>query len=47
MEEDVVLCTSLEVEKPTSFQEVIYSPNHKELMDAMGDKMDLTARKRF
>ena len=47
MEEDIFLCTSLEVEEPTSYQEVIYSPNQKEWMDAMRDEMDSMARKRF
>ena len=30
VEEEIFLCTSLEVEDPTSYQEVIDSPNHKE-----------------
>jgi len=34
----------LEVEEPTSYQEAIDSPNHKEWMDAMRDEMDSMAR---
>ena len=47
MEEEVFLCTSLEVKDPTSYQEVIYSLNHKEWMDALRDEMDSMARKKF
>jgi len=39
MEEDVFLYTSLGVEDPTSYQEVIDSPNHKEWRDAMRDEI--------
>jgi len=38
------LCTPLELEEPTSFQEAIDSPNHKEWMEAMRDEMDSMAR---
>jgi len=38
------LCTPLEVEEPTSFQEAIDSPNSKEWMDAMRDEMDSMMR---
>jgi len=34
----------LEVKEPTSYEEAIDSPNHKELMDAMRDEMDSVAR---
>jgi len=34
----------LEVEEPTSYQEAIDSPNHKEWMIAMKDEMDSMAR---
>jgi len=30
IEDEVFLCTSLEVDEPTSFQEAVHSPNHKE-----------------
>ena len=32
-EEKIFLCTPLEVEEPTSFQEVVNSSNHKEWMN--------------
>jgi len=38
------LRTSFEIEESTSFQEAIDSPNHKEWMEAMRDKMDSIAR---
>jgi len=34
------MCTHLEIEEPTSFQEAIDSPKHKEWMEAMRDEMD-------
>ena len=40
------MCTPLEVEEPTSFQEAIDSPNSKEWMDAMRDEMDSMMRNR-
>jgi len=47
IEAEVFLCTPLEVEQPTSFQEAIDSPNHKEWMEAMKDEMDSIARNKF
>ena len=44
IEEEIFLCTPLEVEEPTSFQEAIDSPNSKEWMDAMRDEMDSMMR---
>ena len=44
IEEDIFLCTPLEIDEPTSFQEAIDSPNHKEWMEAMRDEMDSMAR---
>jgi len=44
IEEEIFLCTPLEIEEPTSFQEAIDSPNHKEWMEAMRDEMDSMAR---
>jgi len=37
----------LEVDEPTSFQEAVDSPNHKEWMDAMKDEMDSMARNKI
>ena len=37
----------MEVEDPTSYQEVIDLANHKEWMDGMRDEIDSTIRKRF
>ena len=34
IEEDIFLYTPLEIDEPTSFQEAIDSPNHKEWMEA-------------
>jgi len=34
------LCTPLEIEEPTSFQEAINSANHKEYIDSMREGMD-------
>jgi len=44
IEEEIFLCTPLEIEEPTFFQEAIDSPNHKEWMEAMRDEMDSMAR---
>ena len=44
IEGEIFLCTPLEVEEPTSYQEAIDSPSHKEWMDAMRDEMDSMAR---
>ena len=44
LEEEIFLCTPLEVEEPTSFQEAIDSPNSKEWMDAVRDEMDSMMR---
>ena len=41
------MCTPLEIDEPTSFQEAIDSANHKEWMEAMTDGMDSMERKRF
>ena len=38
------MCTPLEIEEPTSFQEAIDSPNYKEWMEAIRDEMDYMAR---
>jgi len=43
IEDEVFLCTPLKVEEPTSFQEAVDLPNHKEWMDAMKDEMDSMA----
>jgi len=43
IKEKIFICTPLKVEKPTSYQETIDSPNHKEWMDAMRDKTDSMA----
>jgi len=40
IEEEIFLCAPLEIEEPTSFQEAIDSPNHKELMEAIRDEID-------
>ena len=40
IEEEIFLYTPLEIEEPTSFQEAIDSPNHREWMEAMMDEMD-------
>jgi len=44
IEEKIFLCIPLEIEEPTSYQEAIDSPNHKEWMDAIRDEMDSIAR---
>jgi len=44
IEEEIFLCTPLEIEEHTSFQKAIDSPNHKEWMEAMRDEMDSMAR---
>ena len=44
IEEDIFLCTSLEIDEPTSFQEATDSPNYKEWMEAMTNEMDSMAR---
>jgi len=44
IEEEIFLCTPLEIEEPTSFQEAIDSSNHKEWMKAMRDEMDSMVR---
>ena len=44
IEQEIFLCTPLEVEEPTTFQEAVDSPNHKEWMDAIKDEMDSMAR---
>ena len=46
IEEEIFLCTLLEIEEPTSFQEAIDSPNHEEWMEGMRDEMDSMARNR-
>jgi len=38
------LCSPLEIDEPTSFQEAIDSPNSKEWMDAMRDEIDSMMR---
>ena len=47
MKEGIFLCTTLEVEVPISYQEVIYSPTYNEWMQAMRDEMASMARLRF
>ena len=44
IEEEIFPCTPLEVEEPTSYQEAIDSPSHKEWMDAKRDEMGSMAR---
>jgi len=44
IEEEIFLCTPLEVDEPTSFQQAIDLPNSKEWMDAMRDEMDSMLR---
>jgi len=44
IEDEVFLCTLLEVDELTSFKEAVDSPNHKEWMDTMKDEMDSMAR---
>ena len=44
IEEDIFPCIPLEINEPTTFQEVVDSPNHKEWMEIMRDKMDSVAR---
>jgi len=44
IDDEVFLCTPLEVDEPTFFQEAVDSPNYKEWMDAMKDEMDSMAR---
>ena len=44
IEDEVFLCTPLEVDEPTTFKEAVDSPNHKEWMDTMEDEMDSMAR---
>jgi len=44
IKEKIFLCTPLEVEKPTSFQEAVDSPNHEEWMDAIRDEMNSMVR---
>jgi len=41
------LCTPLEIDEPTSFQEAIDSSNNQEWMDAMSDEMDSMMRNQF
>jgi len=38
LEDEVFLCTPLEVDEPTSFKEAVDSPNHKQWMNAMKDE---------
>ena len=38
------MCTPLEIEEPTSFQEAIDSPNDKQWIEAMRDEMDSMVR---
>ena len=38
------MCTSLEIEEPTSFQKAINSPKHKEWIEAMRGEMESMAR---
>ena len=40
----IFLCTPLEIDEPTSFQEAIDSPNHKDWMEVMRDEIDSMAR---
>jgi len=40
IEEEIFLCTPLEIDEPTFFQEDICSLNNKEWMNVMRDKMD-------
>jgi len=47
IEDDVFLCTPLEVDEPTSFKEAVDSPNHKEWMNAIKDEMDSMARNKL
>jgi len=44
IEHEVLLCTPLEVDEPTSFKEAVDSPNHKEWIDAMKDEMGSMVR---
>ena len=44
IKQKISLCTPLEVEKPTFFQQAVASPNHKDWMDAMKDKTDSMTR---
>jgi len=44
IEDEVFLCTPLEVDEPTSFKGAVNSPNQKEWMDAIKDEMDSMAR---
>jgi len=41
------LCTPLEIDEPTTFQEAIDSPNQKQWIDAMRDEMDSMARNKI
>jgi len=38
IEDEVFLCTPLEVDEPTSFKEAVDLPNYKEWMDTMKDE---------
>ena len=38
------MCTPLEIKEPTSFQEAVDSPNHKEWIEALRDEMDSMTR---
>jgi len=44
IEEEIFLCTPLEVNEPISYQEAIDSPNYKEWIDVIRDEMDSMAR---
>ena len=43
---EIFLFTPLEVKGPTTYQDEIGSPNHKEWMDAIRDEMDSMTRKK-
>jgi len=44
IEEEIFLCTPLEIDESTSFQEAVNSPSNKEWMDAMQDEMNSMIR---
>ena len=46
IEDEVFLCTPLKVEEPTSFQEAVDCPNHKEWMNSMKDEIDSMTTKK-
>jgi len=45
IEEEILLCTLLEVEEPTYFEEAINSLNHKEWIDGIKDEIRLNGKK--